>query len=127
MGWTFSRQSRAELIRRLVRSKETEDASIVVVAHTLRGTVLWSVVEVTAKRSGVFEGLSPGQTGRYILCDLLVRACDEWGHKPLDESMHPFYYSCPLRYLDMAPVRCADWRQRVRAFHEQRRKRVKPT
>ena len=23
-------------------------------------------------------------------------AANQWGYKPLEESMHPYYYSCPL-------------------------------
>jgi hypothetical protein len=31
--------------------------------------------------------------------------------------VHPYYYSCPLRYLDMAPVQSFEWRERVHRFH----------
>jgi hypothetical protein len=35
--------------------------------------------------------------------------------------MHPYYYSCPLSYLDLAPEQSADWRAGVRAYHVRRR------
>ena len=38
-----------------------------------------------------------------------------------DESMHPYYYTCPLSYLDLAPEQSADWRAGVRAYHARRR------
>jgi hypothetical protein len=53
----------------------------------------------------------------YIGCHLLESAGLEWGYKSLDESVHPYYYSCPLRYLDMAPVQSPAWRERVHRFH----------
>ncbi|MFO6370232.1 hypothetical protein, partial [Pseudomonas aeruginosa] len=95
--------------------------SVKVIAHALRGNVLWSVTQVTAKADGVHRDLAPGQSLRYIRCDLLQRSGGQWGYKPLDESMHPYYYSCPLSYLDLAPEQSADWRAGVRAYHAQRR------
>jgi hypothetical protein len=34
--------------------------------------------------------------------------------------MHPYYYSCPLRFLDLAPEQSRAWREGVRAYHAQR-------
>ncbi|MBN0182482.1 SAM-dependent DNA methyltransferase, partial [Pseudomonas aeruginosa] len=48
MGWYFSPQSRSELIAELIAPQETERVSAKVIAHALRGNVLWSVVEMTA-------------------------------------------------------------------------------
>ena len=110
-----------ELIAELIAPQETERASVKVIAHTLRGNVLWSVAEVTARAEGVHRDLAPGQSLRYIRCDLLERSGSQWGYKPLDESMHPYYYSCPLSYLDMTPEQSADWRAGVRAYHARRR------
>lgn len=121
MGWIFSRQSRSELIARLIEPQETERASAKVIAHALRGNVLWSVAELTAKVEDVHRDLASGQSLRYIRCDLLERSGNEWGYKSMDESMHPYYYSCPLRYLDMAPEQSRDWREGVRAYHARRR------
>jgi hypothetical protein len=120
MGWYFSRQTRSKLIAELLKPQETECFSEKVIARALRGNVLWSVVELTAKVEGGGRNLSPGESYRYIRCDLLKGGGDEWGYKPLDESMHPYYYSCPLSYLDMAPEACPEWRQNVRAYHAQR-------
>ncbi|MDO7894611.1 hypothetical protein Q5Z23_33160, partial [Pseudomonas aeruginosa] len=106
--------------------QETERASVKVIAHALRGNVLWSVTEVTAKVEGVHRHLAPGQSLRYIRCDLLERSGDQWGYKPLDESMHPYYYTCPLSYLDLAPEQSADWRAGVRAYHARRRTPTAP-
>ena len=86
MGWYFSPQSRSELIAELIAPQETERASVKVIAHALRGNVLWSVTQVTAKADGVHRDLAPGQSLRYIRCDLLQRSGGQWGYKPLDES-----------------------------------------
>ena len=120
MGWYFSRQTRDQLIHELIEPQESESARSEVIAHALRGNVLWSVVRITAKQSG-FMKLAAGDSINVIRCDLLQGSGGEWGHKPLDESMHPYYYSCPLRYLDMAPVQSPEWREGVLAHHAHRR------
>lgn len=121
MGWYFSSQSKAELIQELLKPSQTERASATVIAHALRGDALWSVVEVTALQAGVHPDLAPGQSIRYIRCDLLQCSGGEWGYKPLDESMHPYRYSCPLSYLALAPEQCREWREGVHAWHARRR------
>ncbi|MBB6366655.1 hypothetical protein FHR56_001768 [Xanthomonas sacchari] len=121
MGWYFSHQSRSELIAELIAPQETERTNAKVIAHALRGNVLWCVVEMTVKTESAHSDLPPGQSLRYIRCDLLERSYDQWGYKSLDESMHPYYYSCPLSYLDLAPEQSADWRAGVRAYHARRR------
>ncbi|RTB44101.1 hypothetical protein [Pseudomonas aeruginosa] len=121
MGWLYTRQSRSELIAELIKPQETERASVKVIAHALRGNVLWSVAEVTAKVDGVHRDLAPGQSLRYIRCDLLQGSAGEWGYKSLDESAQPYYYSCPLSYLKLAPELSPEWRAGVHAYHAQRR------
>lgn len=124
MGWLFSSRTRAELIQDLTQPEDRAHAHVRVVAHTLRGNVLWSVTEVTAKTEGVHSDLVPGESIRYIRCDLLQRRDGEWGYKAMDESMAPYYYSCPLRYLDMAKELSPGWREKVRAHHARRRQSV---
>ena len=122
MGRYYSRQTRAQLIQELIQPQEGERAHYQVIAHALRGNVLWSVVRITAKVAGIF-GLDAGESTAFIRCDLLQGSGNDWGHKPLEEAMHPYYYSCPLRYLDMAPEQCRDWRDGVRAHHARRNAR----
>lgn len=124
MGWTFIRTSRDKLIGNLIAPRETDRACSEVIDHTLVGdtfgNVLWSVVRITAKQAGVMN-LAAGESCCFIDCHLLEPSGSEWGYKSLDESMHPYHYSCPLRYLDMAPQQCVIWRARVHAFHEHAR------
>jgi hypothetical protein len=116
MGWYFRRCSRDDLITELTTPSETARVRTDVIAHTVIDNVLWSVVRLTARQPG-FINLAVGQSCSYIRCDLLDRHGDEWGYKPLKESMHPYYYTCPLAYLELAPVQCPEWRERVRAYH----------
>ncbi|MGH8302755.1 MAG: hypothetical protein ACRET5_14950 [Steroidobacteraceae bacterium] len=120
MGWYFSRQTRDKLIRELIRPHESDRARSEVIAHSLRGNVLWSVVRVTVKQPGLLDP-KQDESKTFIHCDLLQGSGCEWGYKPMDESMHPYYYSCPLKYLEMAPVQSRDWREGVRAYHTHRR------
>lgn len=124
MGWLFSSRTRSELIRKLTQPEDQARARVRIIVHTLRGNVLWSVTEVTAKTEGVHPDLAPGESMYYIRCDLLQRSGGEWGYKAMDESMAPYYYSCPLRYLDMAKELSPSWREKVRAHHARRRQSV---
>ena len=116
MGWTFVRRTRDQLIRELLAPQASERACCDVIDYTLDGDVLWTVVRITARQAGVM-GLAAGESVFHIGCHLLESAGGHWGYKSLDESVHPYYYACPLRYLDMAPVRSPEWRERVHRFH----------
>ena len=124
MGWIFSRQTRDQLIHELIRTHDGAHARIDVLAHTVVDNVLWSVVRITAKQAAI-DHLATGDTTCFIRCDLLEGSGGEWGHKPLEELQH-YYYSCPLNYLDMAPVECPQWRERVRAYHQQHPEQRQP-
>lgn len=131
MGWSFGHSRRADLIRDLTRTEVGEKATRTCVAHCYRGSahrgVLWSVWSVQDKTTGAET--------RYIGCDILEYlrgngSGNEWGYKDLCESSGPYYYSCPLAYLEMVPVPdspyAAGWRANVRAWHaEHGRKLVK--
>jgi len=118
MGWLFTHgASKADIVQRLTAPEENDTRRWETLAHCVRGNVLWSVVEITVKQEN--------RRQRVIVCNLL--ASDRgygWGYKDMDESVHPFYYSCPLKYLDMAPVANADWRAEVQAYHRNRNRKV---
>lgn len=120
MGWLFTPgQTRAELIRRLTRTEDGPLARHVTLAHCVRGNVLWTVREVTPKTDE--SGRLPGFPYRYIGCDLMAAERGfGWGYKDLCESMGPFYYHCPLAYLDQVPEANAEWRAAVREWHARR-------
>jgi len=114
MGWDFGvGYSKADVIKENTAPSENEKYKSITLAHSVRGNVLWSVREVTHK-----GGNTPGKVERHILCDLLGKNDGDWGYKGMDESMGPYYYSCPLPYLDMVPqVADANWREKVREYH----------
>jgi hypothetical protein len=126
MGWTVTFDlSRAELIQELICFEQQADGSRwQCLRHTTVGNVLWTVWEVTPIPPVLPREYRP--VYRYIGCDLLLppKKGEGWGYKGLCESVGPRYHTCPLSYLDMAPVANAEWRDRVRAWHAARNRPV---
>jgi len=130
MGWLFPCcASRKDLIEDLVRSRENESSvTSTCLAHCFRGNsfsgVLWSVWE----RRFIENDKEIKPTERWIVCDLLRynKNYESWGYKSMEEVMHPYYYSCPLKYLDLVPFEKyggnAEWRDAVVAHHQKKRK-----
>ncbi len=134
MGWLFKAGStRRDLITDRTKDWTTGGAKGVTVtttclAHCYRGNVhsgvLWAVWErIYTKKD---QPVNPVE--RWITCDLLRYQKDSgWGYKDMDESMHPYYYSCPLGYLNLVPIETfggnAEWRNGVRAHHAQQKER----
>jgi hypothetical protein len=114
MGWYYTQgASRADVIRELTPAeRKGEDGAIFrTLRHCCRGNVLFSL----------HESVTPdGNSTKWIGVDLMQKSLDGfgWGHKPMDESMGPYYYNCPVAYLDEAsePVNetAANWRAEVR-------------
>ena len=114
MGWLFSQgQTRAQLIDRLTKPWTYQEKGVTstCLAHTARGNVLWTVWE---------QAHADGSKQRFIGCDLMKpQAGYGWGFKDMEESSGPYYYTCPLSYLDMVPeVTNQEWRDKVRKYHE---------
>jgi len=118
MGWLFTYgQTRKQLIHERTTGWENEQTKTYSIAHCTRGNVLWAVWERHRYETDTYE--------RFITCDLLQTQRNYgWGYKDMCESMHPYYYTCPLKYLSMAPVACKEWRDKVREYHMRRRIRL---
>ena len=118
MGWLFkSGYNKSDLIKHLIKPEENEQRRIETLRHCVRGNVLWSVVEITEKQEN--------RRWRVIACHLLAAHSDGfgWGYKDMQESCHPLYYSCPLKYLELVPeVANESWREGVRSYHQRHRK-----
>lgn len=129
MGWLFKPGStRRELIKERTQGWQRASNEMPVnsscLAHCFRGGrfsgVLWSVWEQTFTEDG--KEAEPKR--RWIQCDLLQysKSNDGWGYKDMEESMHPYFYSCPLSYLGMVPVEQfggnEEWRVGVRSYHQ---------
>jgi len=114
MGWLFSNRwgSKDELVR-FLRSPERNGPHYEVLASTVRGSRHWYVARYTKDDKVV----------TFIGLDLMESGGNEgWGYKDMDESVGPYYYDCPLRFLDMVagsePVGYAEkWRESVREWH----------
>lgn len=127
MGWFYSHATRRDLIASLVdeASWTLPDGTIrfrKCEAHTCVGNVLWTVMQVEDRDHGAVTPV-----GRFIGCHLMRptgKAGDvfRWGSKDLDESAHPFYYSCPLSYLARVPVSSQVWRDGVERYHAERKR-----
>jgi hypothetical protein len=134
MGWLFTRGStRKGLIVERTKNWEAEGekgemVKTVCLAHCYRGNfysgVLWTVWE----RVFTKDGQQTKPTARWIGCDLLrYQTGYGWGYKDMEESMHPYYYSCPKKYLDLVPIDqfggCEKWREGVKEYHRRQKER----
>lgn len=122
MGWYYGyNQTRASVIEELTPAeKVSEGGTFKTLRKFTSGNTLWTVHETT---------LNGAEPERWIGCYLLSRGTgDGWGYKPMEESMHPYYYSCPLAFLDEVPEtsRGANpkWREGVRKYHAERNARL---
>jgi hypothetical protein len=136
MGWLFKDGcTRNDMIRERSEDWErsTDDGVLVkttCLAHCYRGGnfsgVLWSVWE----RTYTTDNQTAKPTERWIACDLLQYQNNYgWGFKDMEESMHPYYYSCPKGYLALVPIDQygghAEWREGVRQYHERQAEKRK--
>lgn len=115
MGWSFEYgATKKEVIDNCTSSFETETRGYTCLARAIKGNSLWSVWE---KIDGV-----TGTVERFIRLDLLAKSPGVgWGNKSMVEADHPYYYTCPAKYLDMAPVANQEWRDLVNKYHAKRK------
>ncbi|WP_061291946.1 hypothetical protein [Azotobacter vinelandii] len=125
MGWLFYAATQQDLVDDRLRSdlahprlrRRTLASELV---NEGGSWVLWYVAEYTALADDL-SWLERGQSVRLINCDLIECRNGRWGYKDLGEACHPYYYSCPLAFLDLAPVvKSQAWRRGVREYHAAR-------
>ena len=121
MGWLYYAKTKQHLINDRIMPVTSEHYCSKVLLHYVDSDVLWKLVHLTVAQDDLYPGLKSGESTRIISCDLLSCYSFQWGYKALDESSHPFYYSCPLTFLEMAPVTNEQWRQGVREYHRMKR------
>jgi hypothetical protein len=118
MGWSFSHYvNKQELVNEKVRQFKESESNHKYIDHALVGNHLW--IAVSCERGG--------KPTNFIVLYLIKndrKGYYNWGYKDIDESSHPFYYTCPLRLLDktdaLSPKDSEDsveWRKRVREYH----------
>ena len=116
MGWLYTEgQTRKQLIEHLTDPQVGPHGwARQTLRHCTRGNILWTVEHITNSTTGADEKL--------IACYLMQKQHNfGWGYKDMTEEMHPYYYSCPLAYLDETPELCPEWRVRVRKYWERRK------
>jgi len=128
MGWLFTQGStKKDIIQDRIRKQENEHGIWETIAHCLRGNVLWTVRQTTAKRDGV-----PFHSSRFIECNLLEKSLDNfgWGYKDISEDCGPCYYTCPVGYFDLAPdcfiqnsPYAVKWRKTVREIQSEKKEK----
>jgi hypothetical protein len=115
MGWLFCKPSKEALVEHLLDPNQYSNAKIV--EHSLRGNRLWAQFET-------HEGK------RLIGLFLLGKSNGRWGYKDMDETMHPYYYDCPLRLIDTAtePLNenATKWRETVREYWKKKASKPQP-
>lgn len=107
MGWTFGFETKSELIQALTKPERHRTVE----RWCVRGNCLWAVVHFMNPEIGVDT--------KFITLDLIGKHEGKWGNKSLDETVGPYYFSCPLKYIALVeaypPVGyAAEWRQRIR-------------
>jgi hypothetical protein len=76
---------------------------------TNRGRTLWSVVERPTGEKFIDVAIFEYEKEETSRGKRTV-----WGVKSMYEEMGPYYYDCPVNFLDMAPETCPTWRAKVR-------------
>jgi hypothetical protein len=105
MGWLFCASSKDELVAHIERDLSGVPG-LTILGKAVRGSRLWYAVERGEQRFIVLY-LTEG--------DRSQPAHYRWGYKDMDESMHPYYYDCPIRLLDLTPQAIeSEWRKAVR-------------
>lgn len=119
MGWFYSQPTQAGLLQQLLAPDSTFSRDREVIAHSLVGNELWTVVRLTLKIKGIIKDNAIGDTYTFIQLDLIDQYGGSWGHKPLSEEAGPLYYGCPLSFLEMAPDGVnKDWCNKLREAHQ---------
>ena len=115
MGWLFCSPTRSDLVAHLKRDVATS-TNLTPIDFSLAGNFLYALVDIhpTETRPAyktilVFKLAGGGDSPYY-----------RWGYKDMDESMGPYSYTCPLKFLDAStcdnPGAIA-WREACRAEH----------
>lgn len=104
MGWDFTQNSSKKDIINEIKY----DFKTTLIKYQVKNNIMWMIIKNT------------NTNDKYIACALLSynKTINGWGYKLLDESMHPFYYDCPLEYLNETTQTNQEWRKKVIAYYE---------
>ena len=113
MGWTF-------VEKRFNSAKEFAEECILkdgdFVKHRMVGNHLWTVYE------------NPEVGKKFVLLFLIEKDRGSYGYKEISESMHPYYYDCPLSIIRAAGETdnesAKEWRALVVQYHAEKKIKV---
>jgi len=119
MGWYYSNDAtRGDIILEITKTNSTDEGSFKTLRKCFRGNTMYALHE-----SG-----KHGELRKWIGVYLLQRGTSNspgWGYKPMDETMEPYYYACPVSYLDEADEPVSEgakkWRAKVRGLAAERK------
>lgn len=106
MGW-YSGNRREEVKRHIGPWDSVEGVRCGAIKHSAAGNEDWFLMQ--ARR---FDG---------TLVDTWISLMiwEDGSYKPMDEAVGPYYYRCPVAWLDEVPQpggpSAADWRRKVRS------------
>jgi hypothetical protein len=112
MGWTYSREweNKEDVVDYL---KDCYNDGIVHSETYEEGQhILWTILCIKDNLADNSKYL--------IVCDLISPSQYGWGHKTIDEMMGPFYYSCPIHFLNLtekSEYKNKGWRKNVVEYH----------
>jgi hypothetical protein len=116
MGWTsFDNHNKKQVIDR-IKEENTNVSQWSVV-----GNNMWGLLELPADFITKNTEYKLGDKA-ILLYKLASFDNNEYGYKEMCESVHPFAYNCPLKYLKQAVVVCQEWRDGVVKFHNDKSK-----
>ena len=109
MGWYFTHGAeRRDVIEELTEDTSKDGRVFRTLRKCFRGNTMYALHE-----GGPADGPK-----KWIGVYLLQRSDIGWGYKPMDETMGPNYYDCPVSYLDAADEPANDyakeWREACR-------------
>jgi hypothetical protein len=124
MGWLYGWETRAALVKHLCDEPKTYRTLAHKTTKEDGQSILWAVHEFPMD-----SAVEEYRGKRFIVCYLMNGRRDDryqHGYKDMGESAGPYFYSCPLRYLEMAPeVACQEWRDNVKAYHARMSRKFK--
>lgn len=116
MGWLFCSPSRSDLIAHLKRDVATS-TNLTPVEYSAAGNFLYALVDIhetptkpAYKTILVFKMAGGNSDSPHY----------RWGYKDMDESMEPYAYTCPLKFLDASTCdspSAVAWREACRIEH----------
>jgi hypothetical protein len=106
MGWDScsSWNSKKDVVNSLNNSLKRNGYGILAEKSTTDG--VWYVVQK--------------ENCKFIYFGLIKKSRGEFALKTLTEDCHPFYYSCPVKFFDLAPRENNEWRAKVIAMNQKK-------